>query len=45
MVADIIQAAKEEWALISEGDILHAIDRLSERVQACIQAGGGHTRW
>jgi hypothetical protein len=44
-VADIIQAAKEEWALISEEDILHAIDSLPERVQACIQAGGGHTRW
>jgi len=44
-VADIIQAAKEEWALISEEDILRAIDSLPERVQACIQAGGGHTRW
>jgi len=35
-VADIIQAAKEEWALISEEDILHAIGSLPERVQACI---------
>jgi len=38
------QVAREEWALISEQDISRAIYSLPERVQACIQAGGGHTR-
>lgn len=38
-------AIGEEWARISEEDILKHVDSMAERIQAVIAAQGGHTRW
>jgi len=44
-VADIIQAAKEEWDQITEEEISRLVDSMPERIEAVIAASGGHTRW
>ena len=43
--AELFQAAKEEWDLIPQGILDGWIARMPERLQAVLDANGGHTKW
>jgi hypothetical protein len=41
----LFEAAKEEWDLIPQEKLDGWIDRMPERMQAVLDANGGHTKW
>jgi transposase len=43
--AELFQAAKEEWELIPQETLDGWIERMPERLQALLDANGGHTKW
>ena len=43
--AELFQAAQEEWAEIPQDVIDNLIDSMPERLQAVLDADGGHTKW
>jgi len=43
--AEMAAAIQEEWARIPESELLYYIDTMPDRIQAVINANGGHTRW
>lgn len=42
---ELFIAAQEEWAAISQWKHYLLIDSFPERMEACIEAKGGHTKW
>lgn len=43
--ADLFSAAQEEWALIAQDVIDSLVNSMPERLQAVLDADGGHTKW
>ena len=43
--AELFQAAKEEWEMIPQETFDGWIQRIPERLQAVLDADGGHTKW
>ena len=43
--ADLFSAAQEEWALIPQEVVDNLIGSMPERLQAVLDADGGHTKW
>ena len=43
--ADLFHAAQEEWALIPQDVIDSLVESMPERLQAVLDANGGHTKW
>jgi hypothetical protein len=43
--AELFAAAREEWAEIPHDVIDKLIDSMPERLQAVLDAEGGHTKW
>jgi transposase len=42
---ELFVAAQEEWEEIDQGTIDDLIDSMPRRIQAVIEADGGHTKW
>ncbi|RPB11987.1 hypothetical protein P167DRAFT_488465 [Morchella conica CCBAS932] len=42
---EIRTAILEEWDLITSEEITKYVDNMPERIQAVIDANGGHTHW
>jgi hypothetical protein len=36
---------EEEWDKLQVSDFCHYVNSMSERVQACTDSRGGHTKW
>jgi hypothetical protein len=42
---ELFIAAQEEWEALSQSKLDKLVDSLPSRVEACLKANGGHTKW
>jgi hypothetical protein len=42
---ELLIVIREEWAHINVKDFNGMIASMPDRMEACIKAGGGHTKW